>query len=219
MRRAVALALVMGGCAGSGETPGAILLDPSHAAWSEPAPEIFRARFETTRGDFVVEVVRAWAPHGADRFYNLVRHGYFDDARLHRVVPDFIVQWGLAGDPAVTGVWHERYIPDDPVAESNVRGTVAYAFTDPGTRSTQIFISLVDNSRLDAQGFAPFGRVVEGMPEVVDSIYSGYGEDSGGGLRRGDQSRIVAEGNAYLDAAWPNLDRIERAVIDPVEGG
>ena len=191
-----------------------ILLDPTHPAWSEPAPDTFLARFETTPGTFVIEVVRAWAPLGADRFYNLIRHGYYDDARFHRVVPGFITQWGVAGDPEVTAVWYDRGMPDDPVVASNGRGQVAFAFTEPGTRSTQVFISMVDNSRLDAQGFAPFGRVVEGMEEVVDSIYSGYGEESGGGVRAGNQGRLVAEGNAYLDADFPELDRLIRATIE-----
>ncbi len=191
-----------------------VLLDPTHPAWSESAPDTFRARFETTRGTFVLEVVRAWAPLGADRFYNLIRHGYYDDVRFHRTVPGFITQWGVSGDPVVSAVWYELGMPDDSVVVSNARGMMAFAFTEPGTRSTQVFISMVDNARLDAQGFAPFARVVEGMESVVDSMYSGYGEDSGGGVRRGDQSRIVSEGNAYLDAEFPELDRLMRVTIE-----
>ena len=189
------------------------LLDPDGPAWSVQAPDTFRVLMETTRGDFVVEVVRAWAPVGADRFFNLVRHGYYDDVRFHRVVPGFITQWGVSGRADVNAVWYHRGMPDDPPLASNVRGTMAYAFTEPGTRTTQIYINMADNSRLDAQGFAPFGRVVEGMDDVVDEIYSGYGEASGGGVRNGDQSRIVAEGNAYLDAAFPDLDRLVRATV------
>jgi cyclophilin family peptidyl-prolyl cis-trans isomerase len=192
----------------------AILLDPAHAAWSERAPDTFRARFETTRGAFVLEVVRAWAPIEADRFYNLIRHGYYDDVRFHRTVPGFITQWGVSGDPEVSAVWYERGMADDTVVASNERGTMAFAFTDSGTRSTQVYISMVDNSRLDVQGFAPFGRVVDGMDSVVDSIYSGYSENSGGGVRRGDQSRIVSEGNAYLDAEFPELDQLLRVTIE-----
>ena len=192
-----------------------VLLQPNHPAWSEPAPDTVRAVFETTRGDFTIEIVRAWAPIGADRFYNLVRHGYYDDARLHRVVSGFITQWGVAGDPEVTAVWYDRGMPDDPVLASNERGTIAFAFTEPGTRSTQVYINMVDNVRLDAQGFAPFGRVIEGMEAVVDSIYSGYGEESGGGVRAGAQARLVEEGNVYLDVAFPELDRILRARIAP----
>ena len=172
-------------------------------------------RFETTRGDFVVEAIRAWAPIGTDRFYNLVRHGYYDDARFHRVVPGFITQWGGAGDSELSAVWYDRGMPDDTVVASNVRGTIAFAFTEPETRSTQVYINMVDNSRLDTQGFAPFGRVVSGMEAAVDSIYSGYGEDSGGGVRRGEQGRLVREGNAYLDADFPELDRLIRASITP----
>lgn len=191
-----------------------VLLNPAHEAWTEPAPDTFFATFETSRGDFVIEVVRRWAPVGADRFYNLIRHGYYDDARFHRVIPGFITQWGVAGDPEVSAVWYDRGMADDTVVASNVRGTVAFAFTDPGTRSTQVYISMTDNTRLDAQGFAPFGRVIQGgMERVVDSIYSGYGEDSGGGVRRGDQSRLVTEGNAYLDVAYPELDRLLRATV------
>ena len=199
---------------GSAPSSREILLDPTLPAWSETAPDTFMARFETSAGDFAIEVVRAWAPLGADRFYNLVRHGYYDDARFHRTVPDFIVQWGLAGDPEVTAAWIGETIPDDEaVVASNVRGTVAFAFTEPHTRATQVYINLVDNSRLDAQGFPPFGRVVEGM-EIVDRIYPGYGESSGGGLRRGDQSAIVAGGNDYLDREFPMLDRLLRATVE-----
>jgi homoserine O-acetyltransferase len=177
------------------------------------APDSFVVTIETSRGDVHVEVVRAWAPVGADRFYNLVRLGYYDDARFHRVVPGFITQWGVAGDPEVTEVWYDRGMPDDPVVSSNVRGSIAYAFTDPGTRSTQVFINMVDNTRLDAQGFAPFGRVVGGMETVVDSIFGEYGETSGGGVRQGEQDSLVARGNAYLDSAFPRLDRLGRAYV------
>lgn len=203
---------------GSASSAREILLDPAMPVWSEAAPDTFLARFETSAGEFVIEVVRAWAPIGADRFYNLVRHGYYDDSRFHRTVPNFIVQWGLAGDPEVTAAWIRETIPDDEaVVASNVRGTIAFAFTEPHTRTTQVYINLVDNSRLDAQGFPPFGRVVEGM-EVVDRIYPGYGENSGGGLRRGDQSAIVAGGNDYLDREFPMLDRLLRATVEPGGG-
>ena len=199
--------------AGAVDARMAVLLDPSHPSWSETAPDTALVRFETTKGDFTVRVVRAWAPLGADRFVNLVRNGYYDDARFHRTVPGFIVQWGLAGDPQLTATWHGRAIPDDPVVVSNTRGRVAFAFTEPGTRDTQVFISTVDLSRLDDQGFAPFGEVVSGM-DVVDALYSGYGEESGGGLRAGAQDSVVAGGNRYLDGRFPLLDRIERAVLE-----
>jgi homoserine O-acetyltransferase len=189
------------------------LLRPGDPSWAQTAPDTFRARFTTTRGDFVLEVVRAWAPRGADHFWNLVRHGYYDDARFHRVVPGFIVQWGIAADPRVSAVWLHRTIPDDSVAVAgNVRGTVAFAFTDRGTRATQVYINLVDNTRLDAQGFRPFGRVIEGMA-VVDSLYGGYGESSGGGMRAARQDSLVAGGNAYLDRVFPRLDHLIRAVV------
>jgi len=198
---------------------GVLLLAGCRAA-DRPAPGAaedagpVRVRFVTSKGDFVVAVHPEWAPLGAERFLSLVRSGYYDDARFHRVVPDFIVQWGLAGDPARTVRHAFDYIADDPVVVPNTRGRVAFAFADPGTRSTQVFVSLVDNSRLDEGGFAPFGEVVQGMA-VVDGLYAGYGETSGGGLRRGDQSRIVAEGNAWLDAEFPLLDRILAATIEP----
>ena len=213
-RRTLALTVgvaLAGGCAAPAER--SVLLDASDPAWSEAAPDTFGVTVETSRGPFSIEVVRAWAPVGADRFYNLVRHGYYDDARFHRVVPGFITQWGVAGDPAVTAVWYDRGMPDDPVAWTNVRGTIAYAFTDPGTRSTQVYVNMVDNTRLDAQGFAPFGRIVEGMESVVDSIYGGYGEESGGGVRQGEQDSLVVRGNAYLDESFPELDRLLRARV------
>ena len=189
-----------------------VLLDPSHPEWQTTAPENFDVVCETSEGEFVISVTRDWAPRGADRFFNLVRLGYYDDARFHRTVPDFIVQFGLAGNPAVSRAWREQFFPDDSVAVSNTRGRIAFAFTEPGTRATQVFISMVDLSRLDDGGFAPFGEVIEGM-DVVDRLYSGFGEESGGGLRGGDQSSIFAEGNAWLDREFPNLSRLVRARI------
>ncbi len=188
------------------------LLAPGDAFWRERAPETFRVRVETTRGAFVLAVTRAWAPVGADHFYNLVRAGYYDDSRFSRVVPGFIVQFGIAGDPRVTAAWKDRAIPDDPVRAHNERGTIAFAMTGPATRTTQLYISLVDNTRLDTQGFAPLGRVVEGM-DVVDSLYGGYGETSGGGLRAGRQQAAIAGGNAYFDREYPKLDRLIRARV------
>lgn len=192
-----------------------VLLDPEHPNWSSAAPDTFEAQVETTRGTFVIEVIRAWAPLGADRFHHLARLGYYDDVRFHRVVPGFITQWGVSGDPELNAVWYARGMPDDSVVVSNTRGTIAFAFTDPGTRATQLFINMVDNTRLDAQGFSPFGRVMSGMESVVDSIYGGYGEDSGGGVRQGEQDRLVTEGNEYLDAAFPELDHLIRITITP----
>jgi len=180
-----------------------------------PAPDLFRVRFETSQGAFVVEVHREWAPRGADRFRELVKAGFFDDSRFFRVVAGFIAQFGLPGDPALNvagGPWKDKAIQDDPVRQSNVRGTIAYAMTGPDTRSTQLYINLADNTRLDAQGFAPIGRVTEGM-DVVDRLYAGYGEGAGGGMRGGKQGKILAGGNAHLDAEFPKLDRILRARI------
>jgi len=193
-------------------TPLPPLLDPAGAA--ETAPEVFQVRFETTKGPFVVEVHRDWAPRGADRFYNLVRLGYYDDVTFFRVIDDFMVQFGIHGDPEVSAVWRNAQIPDDPVKESNTRGTVTYATAGPGTRTTQVFINFKDNPGLDAQGFAPFGRVVEGM-SVVDSLYSGYGEGAprGAGPR---QDRAQAEGNAYFRSDFPRLDHIQKAeIVEP----
>jgi homoserine O-acetyltransferase len=178
------------------------------------APELAHVRIETTKGAFVLEVHRDWAPLGADRFMTLARAGFFDDSRFFRVRARYIAQFGIAGNPAVTGEWKDRYFPDDSVRASNVRGTFAFAMTGPNLRNTQVYINLVDNKQLDAQGFAPVGRVVEGM-DVVDSLHSGYGEDAGGGLRLGKQARMLNEGNAHLDADFPKLDRLIRARVVP----
>jgi cyclophilin family peptidyl-prolyl cis-trans isomerase len=175
---------------------------------------ITRVRIETSKGSFVLEVNRGLAPRGADRFLELVQSHFFDDSRFFRVREKYIAQFGIAGDPAVTRKWKDRYIPDDSVRTSNVRGTFAFAMTGPNLRNTQIYINLVDNKQLDGQGFSPVGRVVEGM-EVVDRIYSGYGEDAGGGLRAGKQERMLNEGNKHLDADFSKLDRLMRASIVP----
>lgn len=183
---------------------------PSSAA---PAPAaLTRVRVETSKGAFVLEVNRAWAPRGADRFLELVRTKFFDDSRFFRVRAKYIAQFGIAGDPAVTRKWADRDIVDDAVRTSNVRGTFAFAMTGPNTRNTQIYINLVDNKQLDAQGFSPVGRVVEGM-DVVDQLYAGYGEDAGGGLRLGKQQRMLGEGNRHLDADFPKLDKLVSAKI------
>src|SRR5437016_46298 len=169
---------------------------PVDPGFSAPAPDSFRARFSTTKGDFVIEVHRAWAPLGADRFYNLVRSGYYDGLRFFRVIPGFMAQFGLHADTAVTSAWRERVIADDQMRRSNQRGMVTFATAGPGTRTTQIFINYRDNSRLDGMGFMPFGEVVEGMA-VVDSLYGGYGEGAPNG-RGPDQMRIHIEGEKYL---------------------
>lgn len=214
LRSVPLVALVLTGCSGVERAPSSGSAEDEHqqavSARAAAAVGPVEVVVETSQGEFVIAVHRDWAPLGAERFLTLVESGYYDDARFHRVVPDFIVQWGLAGDPAITAEWMNAYIPDDPVVASNTRGRIAFAFTDPGTRATQVYINLVDNVRLDSTGFAPFGEVISGM-EVVDALYSGYGEDSGGGLRRGDQTRIVAQGNLHLDREYPLLDRLLRA--------
>jgi peptidyl-prolyl cis-trans isomerase A (cyclophilin A) len=172
------------------------------------APETFKARFETTKGAIVIEVHREWSPHGADRFYNLVKNGYYDGVKFFRAVPDFVVQWGIHGDPAIATKWLQAKLPDDPVKESNKRGFVTYAMGGPNTRSVQLFVNLVDNSRLDSLGFAPIGQVTVGM-DVVDKLYSGYG-DGLGNL----QGRIAEEGNAFLEKNYPLLDAIKKATIE-----
>jgi len=221
------LATLVGACGGGGEaervdaTPSPesradaptdarpTLLDPASA--SAEAPPSFRVRFETTKGPFVVEVVRDWAPRGADRFYNLVRLGFYDDVAFFRVLEGFVAQFGIHGDPEVTRAWRDTTFPDDPVKQSNTRGTLTFATAGPDTRTTQLFINFGNNSNLDGMGFSPFGRVVEGM-EVVDSLYSGYGE--GGPRGRGpDQGRAEAAGNEYFRGQFEKLDYIERARV------
>jgi len=171
----------------------------------DKAPEQFQARFTTAKGDIVVEVTRAMAPLGVDRFYNLVKYGFFNGASFFRVVPGFVVQFGLSPLPAVNAAWDNAKITDDPVQGSNVRGTLCFATAGANTRTTQLFINLGDNVRLDQMGFAPFGKVVQGM-EVVDKIYSGYGEQP-------NQAMITKEGAAYLKANFPEMDAITKAVI------
>lgn len=188
-----------------------VLLNPEDQAYMASAPDTFHATFETSRGDFVVEVISAWAPNGADRFYTLVRNGFYDGVRFFRAIDGFMVQFGLHGDPAVTEAWSAEQIMDDPVRESNRRSHVSFAMAGPDTRTTQIFINLADNPQLDDMGFAPIGRVIEGM-EVVDQLYTGYGEGAPRG-RGPDQMRVRTEGNAYLLRDFPQLDHVERATI------
>ncbi|HMG33414.1 MAG TPA: peptidylprolyl isomerase [Blastocatellia bacterium] len=186
------------------------LMDPRDQVWQRHAPEIFWVTLETSKGSFLVECHRDWAPIGADRFYNLVATGFFDDSRFFRVRAGFIAQFGIPGEPSVAAVWQHQSIPDDPRRQSNVRGSIAYAMTGPDTRTTQLYINLGENTRLDAEGFAPMGKVVQGM-EVVDKLYSGYDETAGGGMRGGKQGPVFEGGNAYLDKAFPKLDRLVRS--------
>ncbi len=193
----------------SGPAYNPMLLTPD--ALTATAPDVFQARFETSKGDFVIEVHRDWSPNGADRFYNLVANGYYDDVRFFRVIDGFMAQFGIHGDSAVAAAWREARIPDDTVVESNTRGFISYAMGGPNTRTTQVFINFGDNSRLDEMGFPPFGQVVEGM-EVVDQIYSGYGEGAPGGSGP-MQGLIQYRGNAYLNDEFPRLDYVVRAAI------
>jgi len=181
---------------------------------SETAPDTFKAKFKTSKGEFVIQVERSWAPIGADRFYTLVKKGFFDGNRFFRVLTGFIVQWGINGNPLIAEVWREAPIQDDPAKQSNARGTVTFAKPNvPNRRTTQVFINLADNTNLDPMGFAPFGKVIEGM-EVVEQLYAGYGE----GPPQGNgpyQQRLQEEGNAYLQEFFPKLDHIETATVLP----
>jgi peptidyl-prolyl cis-trans isomerase A (cyclophilin A) len=181
------------------------LLNP--ALFKAKAPAVFKAKFTTTAGEFVVEVHRDWAPLGADRFYNLVRGGYFTNAAFFRVVQGFVVQFGLSADPKVNKVWSQARFQDDPVVESNKRGSLVFATAGPNTRTTQLFINYGDNARLDGMGFAPFGTVVEGM-DVVDKIFPGYREEP-------QQDQITEKGDAYLKANFPMIEKIKMARIVP----
>jgi peptidyl-prolyl cis-trans isomerase A (cyclophilin A) len=176
------------------------------AQLTEKAPDIYKATFDTSAGPFVVEVHRDWAPKGADRFYNLVKNGFFDDTRFFRVVPNFMVQFGLNGDPAIQTVWRAANLTDDPVKESNKAGYITFATAGPNTRTTQVFINFKDNASLDRQGFAPFGKVLSGM-DIVNKINAQYGEQP-------NQGSIQSQGNTYLKAQFPKLDYIKKATIE-----
>jgi peptidyl-prolyl cis-trans isomerase A (cyclophilin A) len=175
------------------------------AALKEVAPDEFRASFDTSVGPFVVLVHRSWAPKGADRFYNLVKYGFFDGTRFFRVLPNFMVQFGINGDPSIQGPWRNANITDDPVTQTNRRGTITFATAGPDSRTTQVFINFRNNAGLDGQGFAPFGEIESGM-EAVDKINAEHREDP-------EQGRIQAQGNAYLTKAFPRLDYVKKATI------
>jgi len=187
--------------------------DPSKL--TEPAPATFKAQFNTTKGKVVIEVTRSLSPNGADRFYNLVRSGYFKDLAFFRVIPGFMCQFGIHGDPAVSAKWRAANIADDPVKGSNTRGTITFATAGPNTRTTQLFINFGNNVNLDGMGFSPFGKVIEGM-DVVDKINGEYGEGAPGG-NGPNQGRVQMEGNAYLKKDFPNLDYINSASLVPAE--
>jgi peptidyl-prolyl cis-trans isomerase A (cyclophilin A) len=198
-----ALLSTMPSCARAPVTGRSVLLDTTRSA--ERAPDDFRVRFETSRGPFVMQVNRAWSPFGVDRFYYLVRRGFYDDTRFFRVIPGYIAQFGMSGDPQITSAWRQRIIPDDTVKhQSNTRGRVAFASSGPHSRITQLFINLRDNSNFD-ENFAPIGEIVEGMA-FVDSLWSGYGDHPGP-----DQARVFVEGNQYLSREFPKLDYIKTA--------
>jgi peptidyl-prolyl cis-trans isomerase A (cyclophilin A) len=187
-------------------TPAAKLRNP--AAANETAPATYKARFETSAGVFVVQVNRDWAPIGADRFYNLVKNGFYDEVRFFRVLDGFMAQFGMSGNPGVQAAWRNAQLKDDPVKQSNKRGYITFATAGPNSRTTQVFINFEDNAPLDKQGFAPFGQVIEGM-DVVDKLYSGYGRNN-----VPDQGRITKEGNAYLAKEYPRLDYVKKATIE-----
>ena len=206
----IAIALAIAGLPAPGLAQSSSLSTPS--SLTEKAPEVYKVKFDTSKGAFVVEVRRAWAPNGADRFYNLVRNGFYDNVRFFRVIPGFMVQFGISGDPKIAAPWREARIKDDSVAQSNKRGFITFATAGPDTRTTQVFINFADNSALDRQGFAPFGQVVSGM-NVVDAINSEYGEGAPRG-RGPDQGRVQAEGNSYLAKDFARLDFVKKATIE-----
>jgi peptidyl-prolyl cis-trans isomerase A (cyclophilin A) len=204
----VVFALVAAGCALAPP-----LRNPDSPRYERAAPATFRVKLETTRGPILIEVHRDWAPKGADRFYHLVRAGYYNDNRFFRVVKGRWAQFGINGDPDVAQLWRTRTIPDDPKKQSNVRGTVTFAFAEPNGRATQVYIALTDMSNpQDAQGFVPFGEVVGGM-DAADALNAEYGENSGSGIRAGKQQPLFEGGNAYIDKEYPRLDKIYRALV------
>ena len=213
---AVVVAAFSAACQPDGNAGGgtsSALTRPDEKAIASPAPDSFKVAVETSKGTFTILAHRDWAPRGVDRFYNLVKLGYYDDTRFFRVLRGFMAQFGVHGDPKVNAAWEPLRLEDDPVKQTNKRGTVSFATGGPNTRTTQLFINYGDNANLDGMGFAPIGEVVDGMA-VVDSLYANYGEGApdGGGP---DQMRIAAEGNAYLTQNFPRLDFIRRARVVP----
>lgn len=187
------------------------LLDPKSPAVNLTAPAEFKARLETGKGDILVKVTREWSPRGADRFYSLVKNGYYDGCRFYRVLPKYIAQFGIHGTPAIAAKWHEAPIDDDPVKQKNTRGRLSFAKGGPNARTTNVFINLKDNSSLDSSGFSPLGEVIEGM-DVADGLFSGYGEGAPKG-RGPSQKRLYEEGNAWLEKDFKDLDVIKSAKI------
>jgi homoserine O-acetyltransferase len=190
------------------------LLHPDSAQMNARAPELSFVRLETTKGIIRLEMRREWSPHGVDRFYNLLRHGYYDNSAVFRVRAGLWAQFGINGDPKIAQIWRTRTIPDDPRVLSNVRGTLAFAFKDPNGRATQVFINLRDNSAgHDKEPFVPIAKIIEGM-EVADALFADYGEQSGGGIRAGKQDPLFAGGNDYLKQNFPKLDYIVKATTE-----
>ncbi len=202
-------ALLLYGCSSGTESKKAEI----PAAKYEQAPDVYNVKLDTSKGDVVLQIHRAWAPLGADRFYNLVKGGFYDGDRFFRMLPNFIVQFGINGDPATNRTWESTQFPDDPVKHPNTRGTITFATSGPNTRTTQVFINLKDNNFLDSQGFAPFGEVTAGMDNVM-RFYSGYGEGAPNGAGP-DQNLIRAQGNSYLESKFPRLDYIRKATVEP----
>jgi homoserine O-acetyltransferase len=189
------------------------LLQKNPHGLDKPAPAVYHVLMETSKGNMLLEVRREWSPHGADRFYHLVRGGYYNNIRVFRIRARTWAQFGISGDPRFAQAWRNRTFPDDPRVEANVRGTVDFAFKDPNGRTTEVFINLGDNRAThDKEPFVPFAKVIKGM-EVADSLYNGYGERSGGGIRGGKQDSVFAYGNAWLDRNFPKLDTIRRTSI------
>ncbi len=189
------------------------LLQPRN--FTETAPEAVVARLETTKGVIRIQVTREWAPRGADRFYNLVKAGYYDGVTFHRVIDGFMAEFGIHGDPWVNAAWRQAVMQDEPVRKPNIRGRVSFSKSEPNTRTVQLFINTDENRNLDGQGFSPFGEVVEGM-EVVDALYSGYGESPTRGGEGVYQAMAIARGDEYLNEEFPLLDRIEMAVLEGI---
>jgi peptidyl-prolyl cis-trans isomerase A (cyclophilin A) len=203
-----AFALGLASCGGSKPA--------GEAVRKTPVPDVYRVKFETGKGDFTLEVTKAWAPEGAERFYRLIEQRFYDQARFFRVVRDFVVQFGISGDPAVEARWHSMNIADDPVTQSNVRGTITFATSGPNTRTTQVFLNLADNARLDKSGFAPFGKVVDNGMDVVDHFFNAYGDGPPRGIGP-EQDLIESQGNTYLESKFPRLDYVKTARIVPAQ--
>ena len=212
--------IVILGCAlalmvqGSGVQDRQLLLSPDSSKMNRRAPDVTHVRLETTKGVIRLEMRRAWAPHGVDRFYNLVRNGFYDQAAVFRVRAGTWAQFGINGDPKIAQLWRNRTIPDDARVESNTRGTMSFAFKDPNGRATQVFINLRDTSAtFDKEPFVPIAKVIAGM-DVADALYSGYGEQAGGGIRAGKQDPVFTGGNEFLKREFPRLDYILKATIE-----